>query len=516
MTLLLLALGCQGKDDPLPADDTATPTDDTSVTDSTPTDDTGTTVTGLDPAEVEAFLNRVQRDLRGGYASGAQVAIWKDGAIVLEAGVGSADPDAEVEITPDMLFQIGSDTKKLTAVAALQQVQAGAYALDDTLATVLPDLALARSPEWVGDATVHDVLSHQGGLFDYTPWDEAPEDAELSARTYGEFAEREHAMNPPGVFWNYSNPNFSVAGLLVETTAGRPYADVLRDEVLAPLGMTNTWTRRDDMPEGAPKARSYGIADYDSPDAFDLFATPTYTVRSMDPDEVADNGFTRPAGLFWSTASDMCRLAGFLANGDAAVLDDALRLEMAAPHVPLYPSLPGQSYGYGLFVLDGLDVSDEVRWDVPVWLHGGNTLSFTSTFWVFPEQDFAVCILSNGYGDDFTDSVLNAAERFGGMPTPVAPVGWPVVEVDPGGLVGTYQTGDLGAFTLTLAEDGTLTVDWPEMEARGANVGDTLSPYHNELFLLTLDGVDYDLTFIEGPDGTMYARNRVFVGVRAP
>jgi len=514
MTLLLLALGCQGKD--LPADDTGTPPDDTAATDSIPTDDTATTVTGLDPDEVDAFLNRVQRAMRGGYASGAQVAIWKDGGLALEAGVGSADPDAEVEITPETLFQIGSDTKKLTAVAVLQQVESGAYALDDTVSTLLPDLALARSPEWVGDATVHDLLSHQGGLLDYTPWDEAPADSELAGRTYGEFAEREAAMNPPGLLWNYSNPNFSLAGLLVETTAGRPYADVLRDEVLAPIGMTNTWTRRDDMPADTPKARSYGIADYATPDAFDFLATPTYTVRSMDPEEVVDNGFTRPAGLFWSTASDMCRLAGFLVEGDAEVLDDALRLEMAAPHVRLYPSLPTQSYGYGLFALDGVDVSAEVRWDVPVWLHGGNTLSFTSTFWVFPEQDFAVCILSNGYGDDFTDAVLDAAERFGEMPDPVAPEGWPEVEVDPAGLVGTYQTSDLGAFTLSLDADGTLLVDWPELEERGAVVGDTLTPYYNELFLLRLGGTDYDLTFIEGPDGTMYARNRLFVGVRAP
>lgn len=156
MHFLLLA-AC-AVDDPAPVDDTGTPV----PTDSTPTD-TDTTPTGLDPDDLETFRARVERDLNGIYASGASVAIWKDGTIVYAEGFGSADPDTDVPVTPETLYQVGSDTKKLTAIAVLQQVQQGRLSLDQTVASALPDVELVRSPEWNDAATLHQLLSHQGG-----------------------------------------------------------------------------------------------------------------------------------------------------------------------------------------------------------------------------------------------------------------------------------------------------------------------------------------------------------------
>lgn len=512
---LLLLLACTDPTDGTPVDDTGTPLTGDSIPTETDTDP-GTTPTGLDPDDLDTLRRRIERDLNGLYASGASVALWKDGAVVFAEGFGSADPDAEVAITPETLFQVGSDTKKMTAIAVLQQVAAGTLSLDQTVASALPDVELARSPEWNDAATLHQLLSHQGGLNDYTPWDDDPADEVLRGRATGEFSDREWAMNPGGAFWNYANPNFSLLGLAAEEAAGIPYPDLLVDGVFAPLGMDHTYAREADMPASAPIAVGYGINLTGDYDWFDPWGdTLTYTVGRSDLAATADNGFTRPAGLVWSTPSDMCTLAGFLIEGNAAVLDDSLRAEITTAHVPLYPSDPTQGYGYGMFVVDFYPDSDGGIHDTPFWLHGGNTLGYTSTFYVVPELDFAVCILSNGYGDDFSKSAYKAIDLFAGVPAETFELEYPPYEVAPETLAGHYVDPELGDIDVTWVKDH-LEIAIPRLVETGHVVQPVLTQAWREVWYVTVDGYDYDVSFIDGEDGTpsKYIRNRQFVGTR--
>ena len=134
-------------------------------------------------------------------------------------------------------FCIGSDTKKLTALAALQLVEAGALTLDTTVADLLPDLAAPNAPRIV-DATLRMMLAHQNGGVDWFDNGTATTDAALRATTYGAWAAQAYELAPPGIFYNYSNPNYSLAGLLAEEAGGAPFADLLEQRIFAPLGMT--------------------------------------------------------------------------------------------------------------------------------------------------------------------------------------------------------------------------------------------------------------------------------------
>lgn len=136
--------------------------------DDTKTEDSGTepgTETTPSPWEesFEAVREAAKKNVRQNRAYGAQVAIWYDGAIVFSEGFGYADEAETTAVSPTTLFQIGSDTKKMTAIAALQAVERGAMSLDSTVAEVLPDLSLARSPDWATSTTLHDLIDHQGG-----------------------------------------------------------------------------------------------------------------------------------------------------------------------------------------------------------------------------------------------------------------------------------------------------------------------------------------------------------------
>jgi CubicO group peptidase (beta-lactamase class C family) len=97
------------------------------------------------------------------------VAIWRARHIIYREGFGVRD-ELGSPAASDTLFQIGSDTKKVTAIPWLRQVNAGVITLDDTVTELMPELELAAAPEQLSKTTVHDLLAHPSGLFDYASW----------------------------------------------------------------------------------------------------------------------------------------------------------------------------------------------------------------------------------------------------------------------------------------------------------------------------------------------------------
>jgi CubicO group peptidase (beta-lactamase class C family) len=496
-----------------PAADSADPGDTGPADSAEPSDTADSAAPSLYDADaIEAIEKAVRQDLRASIASGVQIAVWHDGAIVYTFQDGSSHPDQDVPIGTSTLFQVGSDTKKMTALVALQQVERGALSLDTPVSLVLPAVALAASPTWSDAATLHDLLSHQGGLFDYTPWHDDPDDAQLRGVAEGIFSEKEWAMNEPGAFWNYSNPNFSIAGLMAEAAGGEPWADLVTHELFEPLGLSDTFARKEAVVERGDYATGWGYT-IDDPDPWNLLDSPAYTQGTVEMDEVVDNAFTRPTGMVWSTASDMARFHAFFIEGDPAVLDDALRAETTTMQTRFYPAWDEQGYGYGWMVVDGIRLPE--FYDIPVWVHGGNTLSFTSTSYVLPEQSLSISILSNGYGDDFTRTVIALIEGSGLLPAAVADPGYPGDETDPERLVGTYTDRTLGRFVVGW-DGAALTVEMPDADEMGLSHGDQLE-FAGLTDVYTIDINRSAVPFVFTADSAgayRWLADRQFVGVR--
>lgn len=486
-----------------------------------PSTSTGDTTTGgeaneLDDDAIARIRMAVEQSLGSGFATGCQVAIWRDGEVIYTEGFGTRD-EAGNPVTEDTLFQIGSDTKKMTAMTLLQLVDAGEVSLDQSVGELLPMLDLVPSPGHFDTTTVHDLLSHQSGLFDYTPWIEGPADGELAAVTYGRFAMNEYAMMPAGIAWNYSNPNYSLAGLLVEEVGGRSWPDVVIDDVALPLGMTQTYARRDDMLAVATDiASGFGPIYPDGFDTFDLLAPivpdpPGWTT----PAAQADHAFTRPAGLLWSTASDMARLEGFLIEGDPRVLSEASHAALVTGHVGFYPGVdPAElGYAYGVMQSRGFGASDGSFYDVPVLSHGGNTLSMTSTSVLLPEQNVAVSVLANGANEDSTLIAavaleVAAAERLPAPGEPYSPLQPPRDDLSV--YAGSFTEPALG--DVVIGFDGTdVTVEIPALAALGVTVDPVLMPIYRDMFLLTVEGSPLDISFYDGTVPFEHGVNRSFV-----
>lgn len=513
MVSLLLLFACQPEKSPTNPDDSV-------LNESTPLDsedsgDSGTTTPWpWTTADQDTIRDALERDMGRSGAFAAQIAVWYNGEIVWSEAIGSRSSDGTEPIDTQTLFQIGSDTKKLTAISLLQHVSAGQLSLDMPVSTALPGFSLAESPDWADQTTLHDLISHQGGLYDYTPWDNFPDDADLHDRSYGEVAAHEWAMAPAERMWNYSNPNFSLAGLAVENADTRPWPDIISEDIFAPLGMTRSFARLSEVVADGNVGNSYGLYNLVS-DPLDLFAQSTYDYGEVAAADVGDNAFIRPAGLVWSNAEDQARLLGFLVEGDSAVLSDELRRQITDIQVALYPNFPYQGYGYGMFVFEGFSTAD--GWcPEPQWSHGGNTLSYTSTSIIYPNEHLAISILTNAYGVDTSKTQQAINDTLITLP---AATDWPVdlaVETDHNLLVGTYVDPQLGRIEIT-DDNGTLHAAFPDVTAEGWSLDSDLSMYWTDEYALasgTLRG--YDITFIPDENGDYtYIRNRSFVGTRS-
>ena len=445
-----------------------------------------------------AVADAVRKDLATSNATAASIAVWLDGEVVYVGGFGHADPQGTAAPDDRTEFMIGSDTKKLTAIQMLREVAQGKTSLDARVGDLLPELHMALAPEFE-DTTVRQLLSHQSGIMDGTENTATTTDAALASFAYGEFAASYYALSPPGQFFNYSNPNYSIAGLIEERLEGRPWADIVEHDVFAPLGMTRTVARKAEVDGNRALGRG-----------------PTVTGTAIQPvsfDDTWESAFVRPAGLVWSTPGDQMRLAAFLVDGNPAVLDDAARRELSTSQVALYPELT-VGYGMGLFVDRGVSLGGAF-YDVPVWYHGGNTNTHTSTFYVLPEQRFAISILSNGYGDNFTATVVAAMVALADLPAPSTP---PVHPFDPSkldGLTGTYvDPHGLGDIVVTRQGDA-LAVTIPALDATGDSYQHALTAVTTRLWLATIGGAPVEVSFLDGPEGTEYLRTRSVVAVRA-
>ena len=457
----------------------------------------------------DAFVQALLDDLDASDAYGVSAAVMESGVVTFAQAFGSRGPDPADPLTPSALMQIGSTTKHMTAVALLRLVAAGRLSLDDTLESLLPELDFRLDPGWDDGVTLHLMLSHQGGFFDTVPWDGAADDDLLASWTYGTFDEQFFLMSPPGAFWNYSNPNFALAGLVTQALDDRAWPDIVREDLFVPLGMDRTFARKAEVEADGDYALSYGLGVDD---------LTTGRLGPVAMEDVPDPAWARPAGLVWTTPTQMMTWARFIMHGDASVLSDELRGLVTEGQVDTLYLMGTMLYGYGMFVESGYLTADGTWYAMPVWEHGGNTISFSNVLYILPEQDFALAICSSGLGTDFRHSTDVAVTTLVDLPEPSAA---PAYVVDPTQFdrhVGTYNdpwnVGDM----IISREGDTLEIDMPQLDRLGYDVSPELTPVSTATFYVYMDGTPLDLTFIPVEDGgpSVYVRNRSFVTVRVP
>ncbi|WP_063003104.1 serine hydrolase domain-containing protein [Nocardia salmonicida] len=207
------------------------------------------TTSEADPVVV-ARVDSVRGDLDamvGSGAVGAIATLTENGASTV-VGSGLGDVVAATPIVTDVAqhVRIGSVTKAFTAAIVLQLVAEHRVDLDRSVDTYLPGLLTGGGVD--GRAiTVRQILGHRSGLPEPTRSPELDEhEAAKNGRTFTPAEEIALALeNPakfaPGSRFEYTNINYIVAGMLIEAVTGHRYTDELRDRILIPLGLSNTY-----------------------------------------------------------------------------------------------------------------------------------------------------------------------------------------------------------------------------------------------------------------------------------
>ncbi|MFE6737327.1 serine hydrolase [Streptomyces tubercidicus] len=275
--------------------------------------------TELLPQTRRALLRRLAVGQAEGRAPSMVGAVVREGRAVWTGARGSVEGEMP---HGDLQYRIGSLTKTFVAVLVLRLRDEGLLRLADPVGR-----HLEGTP--VPDATIAQLLSHSAGLAAEPrgPWWERttgalrPEPADL-------FDEQPQPL-PAGRRHHYSNVGYALLGALVERLrGGAPWGEVLRREVLEPLGMGRTTL----LPE-RPYARGWAVHPW---------------ADALLPEPAEDTGLMGPAGQLWSTLQDLCRWAAFLLRGDERVLGAESLAELRTPAVP--PESGAWDAGYGLGV----------------------------------------------------------------------------------------------------------------------------------------------------------------------
>src|SRR2546423_4857849 len=215
----------------------------------------------------------------------ATAAVVKNGALIYANAYGAGKLEPRVSATSNMRYAIGSISKQFTAVAALLLQQEGKLRLDDPVSKYIPGLTRGN------DVTVRMLLSHTSGYQDFWPQDYVMPG--MLVKTTPQAIADAWAKKPldfePGSRWQYSNTNYTLAGMVVEKAAGMPFFQFVRTRILQPVGLATA-------------------ADFDgNPRAATATGYIRYGLGPLRPAPDAGAGWMWAAGELAMTASDLAK-----------------------------------------------------------------------------------------------------------------------------------------------------------------------------------------------------------------
>src|SRR4030095_1390276 len=171
-------------------------------------------------------------------------AVARDGRVVAAGAVGTRRIGAQIPVTIDDRFHLGSDTKAMTSLLAGMLVEEGKLRWDSTIGEVFPELAKEMDPG-LRKVTLVQLLSHTSGV---PPDNQAlgdlidksfTQDGNLDEQRY--WLVREWRAQPlvstPGTTFAYANMNYVIVGAMIERVTGRTWDELITERVFVPLDL---------------------------------------------------------------------------------------------------------------------------------------------------------------------------------------------------------------------------------------------------------------------------------------
>ena len=296
------------------------------------------------------------------------------GVIAVGASGFRRDGDP-VEVTNGDLWHVGSITKSFTSALVGRYVERKELSWSSTLGDVF---GVARARKFAG-VTLVDLLSHRAGLPANTP---APHNAHLAdpaavvaqRRQIVDFILATDPLSAPGEQFLYSNVGYVIAGAMLEEKKGRPWEDLIRAEIAAPLRLSSIGFGAPGSPESLQQPRGHRNP-----------GTPGAKLIPIEP-PLADNPpYLGPAGTLHMTIGDLARWGQEHLRGERGT-DGILT---AATFRRLHqPARNDASYAMGWAIR-----RDNNR--LTIWHNGSNTMWYAIVAFD-PAADLGIVIATNG------------------------------------------------------------------------------------------------------------------------
>ena len=415
----------------------------------------------LDPATARHLHHLLAAEQVRGRLPSVTAGIVRDGCLVWSDAIGTVDGRVDGTVADiDTQYRMGSITKTFVAVAVMRLRDAGRLDLLDLLDDHVPGSQL-------GGVTIAQLLSHGAGVQAETngPWWERTQGGDWDALAESPVGQRFRA----GRRFHYTNVGFAALGELVARAHGTDWFDVVRRELLEPLGMSRTTTR----PDGKV---AQGLAVHPFADV-------------LLPEPEHDAGAMAPAGQLWTTVEDLARWAVFTGGDTGDVLSADTLAEMFEPHTiadnPGQPWTTAHGLGWQVWNVDGRRYAG----------HGGSMPGFLAGLRVDIESGDGVVILTNttsGMGLVAPELLKAFVEREPRTPEPWHAAG----DADVLELVGTWHWGPAVTVAKMVGEHLVLGEPGQARGSRFARAG------HDEW--VGLDGyyTGEPLRVVRRPDGT--------------
>jgi CubicO group peptidase (beta-lactamase class C family) len=298
-----------------------------------------------------------------------------NGKVIYKKGVGLANMEWNIPNTPDTKFRLGSITKQFTATLILQLAEQGKIKLDGKLIDYLPEYRKDTGAK----VTIHNLLSHTSGIPSYTSLPGFFANVSRNPFTVDDFIKKYASGDlefEPGTKFVYDNSGYFLLGALIEKVTGKPYEQVLKENIFDPVGMKNSGY---DHWKTIIGKRATGY---------------TQTPRGYETAPYLDMSIPYAAGSLYSTVED-------LYLWDQALYGEKL-LSAKSKELMFKPNL--NNYGYG-FVIMNATLAPPTKLAVPVIRHGGGINGFNTTLLRMTNEKRLIVLLDNAEHGQYLDKM---------------------------------------------------------------------------------------------------------------
>jgi CubicO group peptidase (beta-lactamase class C family) len=292
------------------------------------------------------------------------VLVAENGKIIYKGGFGMANMEWGIPNAADTKFRLGSITKQFTSMLVMQLVEQGKLKLDGKLSDYLPEYRADVGQK----VTINHLLTHTSGIPSYTSQPGFFENVSRNPYKVGEFVKKYASGDlefEPGSKFVYNNSGYFLLGAIIERITSKPYEQVLRENILEPLGMKNTGY---DLHDPLIQKRAAGYSKN-----FEGYTNAPYL----------DMSIPYAAGSMYSTVED-------LYLWDQALYTDKL-ISAQSKELMFKPFL--QKYAFGWFVAEAsFKLNDQ---PVQVISHAGGINGFSTIIARFPKEKNLIVLLDN-------------------------------------------------------------------------------------------------------------------------